>query len=125
MISPLVIDLFAEDRAHEELLGPLIERLARENGRQAYVHVRSARGGHGRVIQELDLYQKSIASGVAATMAANKLVPHMRTVRRDRYHRKTLLVVLPALLGRPTATWWCAIRDISPVDSALKSGGPC
>ena len=39
------IDLFAEDRAHEAFLCPLLERLARETEKEVSVRVRSARGG--------------------------------------------------------------------------------
>jgi len=60
MSKPLAIDLFAEDRAHEELLKPLIERVAAERGRTVAVHVRSARGGHGEAIDEFRLYQRQV-----------------------------------------------------------------
>jgi hypothetical protein len=59
-MSSLTVDLFAEDQAHEEFLKPLIERVARENGRATHIRVRSARGGHGRAISEFKLYQKTI-----------------------------------------------------------------
>jgi hypothetical protein len=59
----LEIDLFAEDRAHEQFLRPLIERMVREHGRHATIRVRSARGGHGRAIEELKLYQKALIGG--------------------------------------------------------------
>jgi hypothetical protein len=60
MSNALLIDLFAEDRGHEELLRPLLRRLARDQEKAAQVRVRSARGGHGRALAELDLYQKSV-----------------------------------------------------------------
>jgi hypothetical protein len=63
MSNVLVIDLFVEDRAHEEWLRPLMERLAREENRQVRIRVRSARGGHGRVIQELKTYQRALKTG--------------------------------------------------------------
>lgn len=67
MIDPVVIDLFAEDVAHEQLLTPLLERIAKENGRSVRIRVRSARGGHGRVITEFKLYQEGLLkSGGAA-----------------------------------------------------------
>lgn len=64
MSRPLVVDLFAEDRAHEEFLIPLIRRVAGQEGFVAEVRVRSARGGHGHALQELDLYQRGMAKGV-------------------------------------------------------------
>jgi hypothetical protein len=64
MSSPVLIDLFAEDRAHEELLRPLLERVAREEGRAARIRVRSVRGGHGRVIAELKAYQRGFEKGI-------------------------------------------------------------
>ena len=43
------IDLFCEDRAHEELLKHLVLRLCSEEGLVgARIDVRSARGGHGK-----------------------------------------------------------------------------
>jgi len=54
------IDLFVEDRAHEAFLRAVIRRLARETGKSVRICMRSARGGHGRVISELKLYQRSI-----------------------------------------------------------------
>jgi hypothetical protein len=60
MSSPIVIDLFVEDHAHEEFLKAVLHRLAREEGKSILVRVRSARGGHGRVLTEFSLYQKSV-----------------------------------------------------------------
>lgn len=56
----LVVDLFVEDRAHEELLRPLVERAASEAGVGVSVRVRSARGGHGRALEEFRLYQRLV-----------------------------------------------------------------
>lgn len=61
----MIVDVLAEDAAHERFLRPLIGRLAREVDVRVQVRVRAARGGHPRVIQELDLYQRAIAQGVA------------------------------------------------------------
>lgn len=58
MSDALVVDLFVEDRAHEELLAPLLRRIAQEEDTAVKVRVRSARGGHGRAIQEFGLYQR-------------------------------------------------------------------
>lgn len=52
-------DLFAEDQAHEAFVRPMIERIAREEGDAAAVRVVSARGGHGRAIEEFRLYQRA------------------------------------------------------------------
>lgn len=60
MNSPVVVDLFVEDHAHEEFLKAMLHRLAREEGKTIMVRVRSARGGHGRVLSEFSLYQKSV-----------------------------------------------------------------
>ena len=59
MTSRAVVDLFAEDRAHEEFLRAMVGRLAREDGKGLDLRVRSARGGHGRAIAELQLYQRA------------------------------------------------------------------
>ena len=60
MSSPLTVDLFVEDRAHEEFFKAMLTRLAADNERRITVRVRSARGGHPRVLEELSLYQKSV-----------------------------------------------------------------
>ena len=60
MSSPLTVDLFVEDRAHEEFLKAMLRRIAAEQERSLSVRVRSARGGHPRVLEELTLYQKSV-----------------------------------------------------------------
>ncbi len=64
MNNPLIVDLFVEDRAHEEFLKPLIARIAREEGVSVSLRVRSARGGHGRAIAEYELYQTLLAKGL-------------------------------------------------------------
>lgn len=52
------IDLFCEDRAHEELLKHLLHRLCGEEGlAEPRIETRSARGGHGRALDELGKYQ--------------------------------------------------------------------
>jgi hypothetical protein len=61
----LKIDLFAEDRAHEQFTPSLIQRLVEEQDLSCNVRVVSARGGHPRVAAELDAYQKVLeASGI-------------------------------------------------------------
>ena len=60
MSSPLTVDLFAEDRAHEEFLKAILKRIAADQETSLALRVRSARGGHPRVLQELALYQKSV-----------------------------------------------------------------
>ena len=58
--SHMTVDLFVEDRAHEAFVGALVRRIAREELIEATVRIRSARGGHGRALQELRLYQTLI-----------------------------------------------------------------
>lgn len=59
-MSEIVADLFVEDRGHEALLTALLQRLAREEDKNIFVRARSARGGHGRAVSELELYQKTV-----------------------------------------------------------------
>jgi hypothetical protein len=66
MNEPLVVDLFVEDRAHEEFLKPLLIRIAREEEVAVEVRVRSARGGHARAVQEFGLFQRLIEKGPVA-----------------------------------------------------------
>jgi hypothetical protein len=74
MSSPIITDLFVEDRAHEELLRPLLIRLGRENQKEIRLRVRSARGGHGRALAELCLYQQSVLKGVGGMTVPDFLV---------------------------------------------------
>ena len=57
------VDLFVEDRAHEELLKPLLVRVASETAVSVDVRVRSARGGHAKAIQEFVGYQRLLEKG--------------------------------------------------------------
>ena len=63
MSNRIVVDLFAEDRAHEEFIRSLVARVAGEIPLGIRVRVRSARGGHGRAISEFKLYQRLIDLG--------------------------------------------------------------
>jgi hypothetical protein len=74
MSSPLTADLFAEDRAHEELLRPLLARMGREQQVDLRLRVRSARGGHSRALKELALYQQSVLKGVGGTTLPDLLI---------------------------------------------------
>jgi hypothetical protein len=60
MSSPVTVDIFVEDRAHEAFLVPMLQRIAREENLVVSPRVRSARGGHGRAIAELKLYQQVV-----------------------------------------------------------------
>ncbi|MCX5682481.1 MAG: hypothetical protein NT049_02195 [Planctomycetota bacterium] len=53
-----------EDQAHELFIGAMVHRLAADCGKEIVVRVRSARGGHGRVLSELSLYQQSVEKGL-------------------------------------------------------------
>ena len=64
MNSPVTVDIFVEDRAHEAFLVPMLQRIAREEGLVVSSRVRSARGGHGRAIAELKLYQQIVETGM-------------------------------------------------------------
>ena len=63
MSNAVVADLFVEDRAHEEFVKPLLARIAQEERLSVSATVRSARGGHGRAIQEFVLYQDLMQKG--------------------------------------------------------------
>lgn len=59
----VVIDLFVEDASQERLFSALIRRVAREERRHAVIRVAVAKGGHGRVLAELTLYQRIRPAG--------------------------------------------------------------
>lgn len=68
------IDLFAEDQAHEEFLKALISRVCGEQGVRARIRVRSARGGHGRALEEVGIFQEAVAKGLAGLAVPDVLV---------------------------------------------------
>jgi len=74
MSSPVLVDIFVEDRAHEAFLVPMLRRIAREEDLVVSSRVRSARGGHGRAITELKLYQDLVLKGVAGTTSPDLLI---------------------------------------------------
>ncbi|HOS93211.1 MAG TPA: hypothetical protein PLQ54_07855 [Armatimonadota bacterium] len=64
MSNPITVDLFVEDAGHENLLRPLVIRVARRQRREVRVRVRSGRGGHGKALQEFVAFQKILERGV-------------------------------------------------------------
>ncbi len=74
MSSLIVVDLFVEDRAHEEFILAMLDRLAHGQQRKVTLRVRSARGGHGRALTEFSLYQESVLKGFAGMTVPDILV---------------------------------------------------
>ena len=60
MADVVRVDLFVEDRAHEAFVEALVRRVLREAGQETTVHSRSALGGHGRALTELEAFQKAV-----------------------------------------------------------------
>lgn len=57
---PKSIAAFGEDFAHREVVGALIERVAREVGIKVQVDWRNAWRGHGKVVSELKQYLRDL-----------------------------------------------------------------
>jgi hypothetical protein len=57
------ISLFVEDLGHEAFLRALLERMARECDVDIEIRPRSVRGGHGKVISELQQYIRDLNQG--------------------------------------------------------------
>src|SRR3990172_8423077 len=74
MSSPVTVDVFVEDRAHEAFLVPMLQRIAEEEKIVVTPRVRSGRGGHGRAITELKLYQDLVQKGAAGTTNPDVLI---------------------------------------------------
>ncbi len=74
MPDALSVGLFVEDRAHEEFLRPLVERMAREAGKAVTIRPYSARGGHPRALDELQTFQTLVARGVMGLSEPDVLV---------------------------------------------------
>jgi len=95
MPDPKTVDLFVEDLAHEAFLAPLIERVAAESDTEVAVRVRSARGGHGRVLDELRRYQERVEQGFVGLTVPDVLVVAIDTnCRRYAEARKAVASTL-------------------------------
>ena len=75
MSNQVIVDLFAEDRAHESFLEPLLTRIAREQDqvskwRYAYVLPE----GHSRAIAEFELYQSIVTKSLLSSESADIVV---------------------------------------------------
>lgn len=106
MSRPLLIDLFVEDHAHEALLKPLVERVCAAAGMTCEIRVRSARGGHPRVLSELAFCLRMVDRGglgtpdilVVALDANCQRHTHARQAVQDAVapqHRTGLVVACP------------------------------
>jgi Domain of unknown function (DUF4276) len=56
------IALFVEDHSHQQIIGALLERLARDSGVEVQLNWRSARRGHGRVVQEFKEFLRDLGA---------------------------------------------------------------
>ncbi len=74
MNSAIKIDLFVEDRAHEEFILAVLLRLANEEHKAITPRVRSSRGGHGQALSELSTYLLSVSKGIAGMDMPDLLV---------------------------------------------------
>lgn len=74
MNEPLAVDLFVEDRAHEEFLKPLLTRIAQDEHIAMWVRVRSATGGHARAIAEFKLYQRVMSRSPLSSAEAGLII---------------------------------------------------
>jgi hypothetical protein len=59
----LEVALFVEDFGHQEIIGVLVNRLAKDCGMQVRLDWRRARHGHGKVAQEPSDYMRDLAAG--------------------------------------------------------------
>lgn len=74
MSDSIGVDIFVEDRAHEAFLVPMLQRIARDEHIVASPRIRSARGGHGRALAELMLYQRVIKKGTPGFATPDLLI---------------------------------------------------
>jgi hypothetical protein len=63
MLDPVQVDLFCEDEAHDAFLRGLVIRLCKEYNRRPRLGQRKPLGGHGRVLNELKLYNRAVEKG--------------------------------------------------------------
>ena len=74
MSSPVTVDIFVEDRAHEAFLVPMLRRIAQEEKVVVTPRVRSGLGGHGRAVTELTLYQRVVEKGAPGFVPPDLLI---------------------------------------------------
>lgn len=60
-MTSLEVSVFCEDRAHEEFVGPFVNRVAAEESCAVHISMRVARGGIGRALSEFRIFQKLVA----------------------------------------------------------------
>lgn len=68
------VEIFAEDRAHEELLKPLLVRVCGEEGFAVSLQVRTGRGGHAKAVNEFERYQTIAGTGKFVRKAPDLLI---------------------------------------------------
>jgi hypothetical protein len=56
------IDIYCEDRGHEQFARALLERLAHEKAVNPIIRTVSGRGGHGRAVAEFRAWQRAVVS---------------------------------------------------------------
>ena len=74
MSEPLLVEFFVEDNAHQQLLVPLVERVAREEDVDLRCRVNNARGGHAGAMGSFRRYQTLRSKGVGGTVVPALLV---------------------------------------------------
>lgn len=63
MARRIPVDLYCEDSGHELFVTALIRRLAAEEDVAVDLKTRNSRGGHGRAVTELKVWQQAVARG--------------------------------------------------------------
>ena len=61
----LLVDLYCEDRGHEEFSRALIQRLAGEEQTPIRLRTQNSVGGHGRAVTEFRLWQRKVVKGLS------------------------------------------------------------
>ena len=95
MNNRAMIDLFVEDRAHEEFLRPLLRRIVVDEGFEPSLQFRNVRGGAARAMQQFRAYQQLLEGGLLSGRHPDLLVVAMDgncttfPVKRDEIKRET------------------------------------
>jgi hypothetical protein len=91
MPNPIQLALYYEDKAHELFIGALAQRFIDEMGVEARISVLSARGGHSKMIAELEEYQSAIRSR-QYSLSAPDLLLLARDANCESYARARRLI---------------------------------
>jgi hypothetical protein len=136
------VELFCEDGGHELFARSLLSRIGREQGMELRIETRSARGGHGRLLDELSVYQRTLESRYSRWPLPDLLVVvidanRIGSTERERQVKERIVTkVFPRVVvgcPDPYVERWCfadpeafaRVVGVTPPDSKASRRDEC